>query len=227
MARLVEMGKLEALCMKRADLEGDDHIDHAEWLELISEAYGELFGIVADSGMRYFEASATLVTDGTNVLKEPADILAVMGLWHVESSGCRHIVTPLQAHEMTRWAGRTGGRAERYEQIDDEFRLYAKPPAGQNYELRFIPQAPDLSSFASDACVDCVCAEGQAFVVWNTAVKALSKSESGTQLAMVERDRMAEKLRDWAVYRAMIDPRPRYVAENDHHFVSPASWRHR
>ncbi len=53
-----EMGKIVGRCQRRADLEGDDHIDPEEWLELVDEAYGELFSIVADTGAGYFERVA-------------------------------------------------------------------------------------------------------------------------------------------------------------------------
>lgn len=226
MARQIEMGVLETRCQQRADLEHDDHIEHPERLSLISEVYGELFEIVADAGGRYFETRETLVTDGTNVLAEPYDVLSVMGLWQVEASGKRHIVKPMQPHEVTKWGGQRGQRAVCYEHVDAEILLYAQPPAGQNYELRFIPQAPDLSTFASNQCVDLVCAAGEAFMKWGYALVALAKSESDVRLAMTQKEHFAKKLKEWAVNRALVDPKPRYVAD-DNAFVSDASWRNR
>lgn len=213
MPRPVEMGKLEARCQRRADLEGDDHIAHEEWLELIDEAYGELHSIVAGTGLRYFERLASLTTDGTNAIAEPAAVQATIGLWYVDSTGKKTRIPPLMPHEHERWAGRTAQRAERYELIDDQIYLYPTPPTGQTYELRYIPQAPDLTGFASDACVDVVVADGLSFLVWAVTVKAKAKGESDVRLAILERDRAGGKLHEWAVNRAITEAPRRVVTD--------------
>ncbi len=103
MPRLVEMGTLVARCKRRADLENDDHIDPEEWLELVSEAYGELFSIVAGTGLRYFETAATLVTDGAAYVDEPTNHMSTMGLWYVPTSGSRRRLTPIMSQELERY----------------------------------------------------------------------------------------------------------------------------
>jgi hypothetical protein len=213
MPRLVEMGTLVTRCQQRCDLEGESHVSAAEWLALISESYGELFSIVAGSGLRYFERSATLTSDGNAYVDEPSAIQSLLGLWYAPSSGRRHKLRPIQPQELGQYAGNTG-TARRYELIDDRIYLYPTPPTGQDYEIRYIPQAPDLSEYASDECVDVVTAEGMAFLIWCTAVKALSKSETDVRLAMAERDRMAEKVLDWAINRMMLEPQ-RTIADHD------------
>ncbi len=227
MPRLVEMGTLVARCKRRADLENDDHIDPEEWLELVSEAYGELFSIVAGTGLRYFETAATLVTDGAAYVDEPTNHMSTMGLWYVPTSGSRRRLTPIMSQELERWSGRTGSSAERYELIDSRINLYPTPPSGQSYEMRYIPQAPEISGYASDACVDVVVAEGLSFMLWAVAVKAKAKKEKDAQLAIIERDRMADKVLEWAVNRAMVDPQRKIVDDVDNTPVSPASWRYR
>lgn len=215
MPRLVTMGKLKARCQRRADLEGDDHIDDEEWLEIISEAYGELYSIVAGTGLRYFERSTNLTTAGIATITEPVNVQSVIGIWYVASDGTKKRLRPIAPDELAHWAGRTGDRARRYELIDDTIRFYPTPPTGQTYELRYIPTAPDLSTFASDVCADCVIAEGEAFVIWGSVVKAKSKSESDVRLAIVERDRLAPIVREWAMNRLLTEPHRRIVSDID------------
>lgn len=225
MPRLVEMGVIEARCQRRADLEGDDHIEHEEWLEIISEAYGELYSIVSDVARRYFERSSTLTTDGNSYVSEPSAHQSTIGLWYMPSTGRPYRLRELDPAQYDRWANRTGSYAERYEFIDDRLYLYPTPPTGQDYVMRYIPQAPDLSGFASDDCVDVVTAEGEAFLIWGAVVKAKSKSESDVRLAVIERDRMAEKVRDWAINRSMTEPRRMHVDFDDDDPADPAEWR--
>jgi hypothetical protein len=213
MPRPVEMGKINGRCQRRADLEGDDHIDPEEWLELIDEAYGELFSIVADTGTRYFERVASLVTVGTNVLDEPASVMSTIGLWYVAPSGKKTRLVPIMPHELEQYSGREGPSATRYELVDGFLYLYPTPPAGQTYELRYLPQSPDLSGYASDQCVDVVIAEGLSFLVWAVVVKAKAKSEKDVRLATVERDIAAKKVQDWATYRALTEAPRRMVTD--------------
>lgn len=215
MPRLVTMGKLEARCQRRADLEEDDHISHEEWLEIINESWGELFGIVAGAGLRYFETRETFTTDGSNELAEPVNVRSIVGLWLVESSGHKRLLRPLLPQERAQWSGSGTDSARRYEFIDNTLYLYPTPPTGQTYELLYIPEAPDVSEYASDDCVDCVTAEGEAFVIWGAVVKAKSKSESDVRLALAERERLGSVVKDWALNRMMIEPQRRIVTDID------------
>lgn len=226
MPRSVEIGTLVTRCKRRADKENDDQIAAAEWLALISEAYGELFSLVAGSGLRYFERSATLTTTGVAYVAEPTAIQSLVGLWYAPTDGRRVRVRMLQAQELDRWAGVSGSQAERFELIDDRIYLYPTPPTSQTYEIRYIPQAPDLSGFASDDCVDVITAEGEAFLIWGVTVKALSKSESDVRLAMAERDRLAGRVLDWAINRMMLDPQ-RVIADHDDEPTDAGDWRYR
>lgn len=226
MPRLVEMGTLTTRCKQRADLENDSHVSDAEWLALISESYGELFSLVAGTGLRYFERSGTLTTDGNSYVSEPSAIQSLLGIWYAPSSGQRIKLRPIQAQHLERYAGRTG-TASHYELVDDRINLYPTPPSGQSYEIRYIPQAPDLSGYSSDECVDVVTAEGEGFLIWCTAVKALSKSESDVRLAMAERDRMAERVLTWACDRLMLDPQRVVVDHEDDWPVDVAEWIYR
>jgi hypothetical protein len=209
------MGKIEARCQRRADLENDDHIDHEEWLELIDEAYGELFSIVAGTGLRYFERIASLVTVGTHVLDEPSSVMSTVGLWYVAPTGKKTRLTPIMPHELAAVSGQQGPHATKYELVDGFIYLFPTPPAGQTYELRYVPQPPDLSGYAPEQCVDVVLADGLSFIVWAVAVKAKAKTERDDRRAAFERDAAAAKVLEWATYRAITEA-PRKTVTDVH-----------
>lgn len=233
MPRRLEMGTVVERCQRRADLENDGHISAAEWLALISEQYGELYALVAETGLRYFEYTSTLTTTGAAYVSEPSDHLATVRIDYLvngTTTGERRALDELMAQEQPRWSGRTASNEARaFALVDDRIYLYPTPPSGQSYEILYIPQPPDLSTFASDDCVDVVTPDGEAFLIWGVAVKALAKSESNVQLAIAEREAARERLVAWATMRAFNQPRRRISGEFDGPLsgYDPADWRWR
>lgn len=215
-------------CQRRADKEGDAHVGPAEWKALISEQYGDLFSVVAGAGLRYFEATHTITTSGAVSYDEPCNHLGTVGVDRVHADGTRESLAELMPGERNLWAGQTGD-ARGYSLVDDQIVLYPRPPAGQTYELLYIPQPPDLSAAADDACVDVVTPDGEAFLVWGVALKALAKSESDVQLAMLERDAARGRLSEWATLRAFNTPRRRVFADDPFGYGGddylPGDWR--
>lgn len=212
-------------CQRRAIMEGDQSIGTTEWNSLISETFGELYEEVADSGLRYFETSTTFTTSGLGYLAEPADQLAMVDnielVLDATSGRCRRLY-PIAAQERARWAGRTGD-PRRFEMVDDRFYLYPTPAAGKVLTLRYIPQPPDLTNFADADVIDVVTPSGLAFLVWGTALKAMSKDRSDVTLAMQERESARERLKSWAENRAF-HQQPRRIVEDDHSDESPDDW---
>lgn len=209
MPRRYELSELVTRCKRRADKENDTHISDSEWKALLSEAWGELFEIVAGTGLRYFELTYSFTADGSDSYDEPDDIGKTVGLDRVDPDGTRFTLRPLMAQERVRYAGRTGQAIE-YAIIDDQIVLYPKPSSG-DYELIYIPQPTDLTSLADDDLVDVVCIYGESYLLWATAVKALSKSEADVRLALAERDRNAQRLLEWAAERDANEPRRRVL----------------
>lgn len=213
MPRRYELSELRTRCKRRADKENDDHIADAEWNALISEQWGELFEIVAGTGLRYFERTNSITADGSDSYDEPDEHGKTVGLDRVDSDGRRLSLLPLMPGERSRFAGQTGDAFE-YAIIDDQIFLYPTPSSG-SYELLYIPQPTDLTTLADDDLVDVVCIYGEAFLIWGVAVKALSKSESDVRLAMAERDRSAQRLLEWAAERDANEPRRRVIDSDD------------
>ena len=203
------MSDLRTRCQRRVDKENDPQIGTSEWNTLISEQYGELWSIVADSGMRYFETTATFTTTGATSYQEPADHYETVGMWQVvDAQGHRRALEELMSQELDRWAGQTGD-AEGYALIDDQLWLVPIPPSGQTYVMRYVQQPTDLSAYADASVVDVVTQDGLAFLIWGVAVKALAKSESDVQLALAEREGARGRFTEDVVLRSLTSARRR------------------
>jgi hypothetical protein len=231
MPRRFAMSTLVTRCKQRADRENDDHISASEWKTLISEQYGDLFQVVAESGLRYFEYTSTLTATGAAYVSEPADHLSTVRIDYLAdgtTTGTRRPLTEIMAQEQPYVSGQTGSEARYYALVDDRIYLYPTPPTGQSYEIVYIPQAPSLAAYADADTVDLVTADGELFLIWGVAVKALAKSESDVRLALSERDQARQRLLEWATLRAFNQPRRRFVADvDDGLYVDAADWRYR
>jgi hypothetical protein len=188
---------------------------------------------VVETGMRYFDASQTFTTTGSsNALAQPSDHYETIGLDHIlnTSTGQRRALFELMAQDRARWSGNTGD-ALAYELVTSSFLLYPTPPSGQTYELRYVPQAPDLTTKIASDTVDLINPAGEAFVIWGVAIKAGYKSESDLQVAIGERDRYQAQLVAWATQRALNEPRRRVVRDNAPYelgeYDDPAGWWNR
>lgn len=229
MPRRLLMSDAVLRCKRRADKENDDHIGTSEWKALISEQYGDLYSVVAGTGLRYFETTSTITTTGVASYDEPCALLALVGVDRiVDSSGTRRTLAEIMAGERAYFSG-LAGDATAYALVDDQLVLYPTPPSGQTYEMLYIPQPPDLSDAADDACLDVVTPDGEAFLIWGVAAKALAKAEQSVDFAVSEREQARVRLTEWATLRAFNNPRRRVIADDpfDGSFLDPADWRFR
>lgn len=203
MARNVTLGTLVTRCQQRADLENDSHVSASEWKALISEMNGEMQLLVAETGMRYFETEATI---SLSTFALPSDHLATVGVDFVmDAAGRRRSLVETMAQERSAVKGQTG-EAWFYALVAQTIELYPVPGTG-TYKHIYVPQPPDISASADGTNVDVITPDGEAFIIWGVAVKALAKSESDVRLAMTEREAARERLRSWAQLRSFNTPR--------------------
>jgi len=206
-------------CQQRSDKEQDLSISRAEWCQLISESYGELYTIVFECGLEYFEFAQQLTTTGAATLSEVGDHLSTVTLAYLEDVTNKRYraLRELMAQERTRWSltnGQGGSRALAFALVDDQIYLYPTPPAGQIYELRYVPQPPELTEFVSGSTpfqVDVVTPDGLTFLIWATTVKANAKVERDSQLAMAEREAARQRFTESVQLRALNAPRRRIL----------------
>lgn len=218
MARRFFVSALLSRIRAVTDTEGDDHITDSFLKAQLSTIYGQLWGTVVETGLRYFETRTSLVTDGSNLLDEPDNQFAVVGLDHIESgTGRRYEVTELMAQERT-WVAQpwvTGTRARFFELVDDQFRLYPTPPTGQTYELLYIPQPPDLTAADDAELVDVVTPDGEAFLTYGVSALVLARKDQDPTMMQQEREAAKVRLSSWAAMRAFHQPRRQVVDPSD------------
>ncbi|WP_196299624.1 hypothetical protein, partial [Streptococcus pneumoniae] len=84
-------------------------------------------------------------------LAEMADHLSTVNLSFIvnATTGERRDLRELMAQERSRYSGQSG-TARYFSLVDDVIYLYPTPPTGEVYEMRYVPQPPDLTAFASD-----------------------------------------------------------------------------
>jgi len=221
----VVLSDLVIRCQRRADREGDPAIAPFEWKAAISEQYRELVGLIDGTGMRYFESTSTIPATGAASYSEPADQLSFIGidfLYDGTTTGRRRALRELMVQERNFYSGQTG-EAIGYSFVGRQIHLYPNPVSG-TYELLYVPQAPDLSVAADSTTVDLVVPDGEAFMLWGVAVKILAKSEQDPSTAMRERELARGRVEEWAVLRALNEPRRRYVHRNDDRSFGYRNW---
>jgi hypothetical protein len=217
MPRTFTMDAVILACQQQVDLENHSVISRPEWQGYISRAYGELWTIVFESGLQYFETSKQLTTDGTNVLLEMANHLSTVSFAYLvdATSGRYSDLRELMPQERASASGMSGSAARYYSLVDDKIYLYPTPPAGQVYEMRFVPQSPDLTLFDGDACIDVVTPDGHDFLIWSVAVRACAKTEADPNLAIREREAARDRFTTSVQLRALSAPRRMIVQSDD------------
>lgn len=227
MPRLYDMATLIRRCRQRVGKENDAYPDDASWRALISEAYGDLWSIVAESGLRYFETESTITATGAASYTEPTDHLGTVMVYRVLSAaGELQPLDELMVQERHFVIGQTGD-AQFFELADDQIYLYPRPSSG-TYLVRYIPQPPDLSDYADEDSIDVVNPYGEEFLVWCVAIKAHSQLETDPQLAIDREGRARTNLMEWANLRAFNQPRRATTAISEilgDLPYDPADWR--
>lgn len=214
------------MCQQRVDMENHNLISPNEWLNLLTEAYSELFTMVMEAGLSYFEYSVILTMDGSGTLPEPADHFSTVELAYLvdgTTTGRRRDLKQIQPQERSRRAGSTGTWPESFIFVDDVIFVYPTCPAGTMFELRYTAQPPTIVLMVGPLIfeVDVVSGDGLAFLVESVAVKALRKSGSPTAEAMQAREEARTRCMESFTLRSFNAPRRR-VNESQH--GSEYSW---
>lgn len=213
MPRSYTLTDLIRRCQQRCNMEGDPAIAPDEWARLISEAYGELYTIVFESGLEYFERALAVTTTGAQTIGEPVDHLSTVQVAYLVDATARRYIAlrELMAQERTIISGQTiasGNFARAFALVDRQIYLYPTPPAGQVYEIRYVPQPVE---FTEPANLDVVTPDGLSFLVWNVVVMALAKVEIEPSVAMERLEAARDRFTQSVQLRALNAPRRRIL----------------
>ncbi len=204
-----------ARARKLADVENDDHLSSAESAECLNEVYGDLYSLGANGADAYWQTTHSFTADGSDSYREPDDHLSTICLEYIDSAGQRTPLSKLLAQERYLYSGRNesfSDSAEAYSLIDDAIFLYPNPSSG-DYELLYIPQPPDLTTYADSDLIDVINSYGEQFFMYGAAALMKSKSESDVRFFLDRQRRAEEKLVEWAAQRSFHDGPRRYPGD--------------
>ena len=200
----------------------NDTTGSSEWKGLISTVYAELYSEIVSTGLRHFEKTHTITTDGTDKYALPADFMVHLGMdYQWDTQGHTRPLREQMAQERHRFAGASGnseavafaivgtGTATGSKPIE----LYPKPTTGKTYKLIYIPQPADLSTAADSTLVDVVTPAAEEFIICGVVFLAKDKEESDVTTIHAERERHRARVIDWARLRAFNQPRRQMVDE--------------
>jgi len=217
MARTFKISALLSRARQRTDQENSDFVTDAELKGILSTGYAELYSILVESGMRYFESTEAITTDGSATTSLPSDFLATIGVDYCPGSSNRRQLGELMAQERNIYAGAGGSEATAYAIVGQDLTLYPTPPSGQSYELLYIPQPLDLSEADDDDTIDVVTPDGEAFLDAYLQVEIYSKESDHDSVrgAIAKRERARERVEWWSTQRAMYEHRRPAVSHFD------------
>lgn len=209
--RTFTVGELVSMAQVLIDAENQGNISAANWKVWLSSVYARLHGIVAETGFRYFETAATINTDGiASTFTLPADHFATTTVVRVVSADdrrpLRRLPAQLQVQMVTASGASAGSEACAYTLIAQDLWLGPlKPPSGQVYEHRYIPNAPSLGAAADSVVVDVATPDGESFVAHGMAVIGCMKQRMDPRDHARERDQAEARVAAWAAVRAFHD----------------------
>lgn len=236
MSRSIPMSDLVLRSQRRADAEGNAQISTPEWKSLVSEMYGQLYSTAVKSGMHYFYSTTTVTATGATSYPLPTDHDQTIGVERVTNatSGSTMQLDELMVQERNAFSGVTGD-ATAYTVFGTSLQLWPRPLSG-SYILTYIPQSPDLSAIADSTVVDVLTSDGEALMIWGTAVKAKAKLGTLTNNDVEEREAALQRFIEDVNLRAAQNPRRKVVQRStlvdiwsdEYGLMSdPASWRFR
>jgi hypothetical protein len=200
MARTYTVTELITAVRQRADIENDPHKTDAEIRHWINVAYAELYDMLVQSGVPYFQSETTVTSiAGTSSYALPADFQSVIAVYYNVTTVTRerlHEILPTQLDAVTV----TGDRGYYYRLSGSNLILHPTPTASnQTYLVIYIP-AP--AKFTANETVDGF-SGWEEYVVVKAAMSAMVKEANVEmyQLLDNERARLAKRVVDNALSR--------------------------
>jgi hypothetical protein len=223
LARSFTIANLVTLAKQYADQEGQGFVADSEWQKYLSTAYAQLYSVLAASGLRYFETTQSLTAASTAL---PAGHMTTLGVFYVNGSQLEPL-EELMFQDRHHIVGGSSSRAYFYELAGSNIVLQPAYTTGQTYTHYYIPQPTDYTSSITSTSVDVVTPDGEDFICWSMAARALLKQESeAAGGAIQERELARARVEEWAVLRQLHSQRRRVVDDMANWGSDPADkWR--
>lgn len=224
MPRQFTRSQLRTRARQRADMVGSTFISDAEVNTLLSEHYTQLYELLVQSSLNYFETEATITGTGVEKYNLPTNFFGVVAVDFLYTAQYRIPLWEYMAPERTRYENLITG--SRYPMAYAIIGIQGALPAAANQisilpgllsaqqvRLRYIPAPIGLED--SDGATDATAIDGvsgwEELVVVNSAIDMLTKEESSTtslerrKAELMERIESASQIRAWASPRRVVD----------------------
>ena len=226
MAFAVTLGEMVTSCQQLANQPGGEKLDVTEWKSHISTHYGRIHSVVSNTAAWCFKTEATI---NLSNLAMPSDHKSTIGVDFVlDSSGRRRELPELMVQERNIFRATTG-EARAWSFSGTSLELWPTPTSG-TYKHLYVPQPTRYNTSVDATSIDFLTTDGYEAVMWGVTSVALHRSESAQQRALGEAKAALDRLKGWAVQRALTQPKRQIIRDVDarpwdiNGAWNPASW---
>lgn len=218
------LAQLRTAVRERADMVNSTFISDAEITSYINQSYIELYDVLVSRFEDYYSKRTAFTLSSTNEYTLPSDLYKVRGL--------DFSLGPNDWATVGKWNFEERNRINRAITrtlrgiFDRSYRVMGQTlivlPDGQapgNYQLWYIPKVTQLVN-TSDATTDIL--DFDEYIIVDAAIKCLIKEESDTQVLLLQKQQLKDRIEAMAANR---DTRPERISNvrdfNDGDFLLP------
>lgn len=206
------LSELITAARQRADMVNSTFIQDAEWTSYINSSYAELYDILVSRFEDYYTAIQSFTISSGNTYNLPAALYKIRGLDFSLSSDSWATVRKYNFDERNRVdnsQARTlrGNFDRQYRVMGSKLYILPEGNAAGTYRLWYIPRYTPLVN-TTDEASDVL--DFEEYIVVDAAIKALIKEESDTQVLMVIKQQLKDRIEAMAANR---DTQPERIAD--------------
>lgn len=197
---------------QRADMVNSTFIPDSEWTSYINASYAELYDILVSRFEDYYSKTTTFTITSGNSQALPADFYKVRGVDFQLSPGDWASIRKFNFAERNRVDNVTlrtvrGQFDKQYRVMGQNLLILPENNAGGTYRLWYIPRFTKLVN-GNDQAGDVL--DFEEYIVVDAAIKALVKEESDTQVLLLTKQQLKDRIEAMAANR---DTEPERIAD--------------
>jgi hypothetical protein len=206
------LAELITAARQRADMVNSTFIQDAEWTSYINSSYAELYDILVSRFEDYFTAIQNFTISTGNTYTLPAALYKIRGIDFSLTSDSWATLRKYNFDERNRVdnsQARTlrGNFDRQYRVMGSKLYILPEGSATGSYRLWYIPRFTPLVSSTDEASN---VLDFEEYIVVDAAIKALIKEESDTQVLMVIKQQLKDRIEAMAANR---DTQPERIAD--------------
>jgi hypothetical protein len=218
------LADLKTIARRKSNMENSTFIASDELTNYINESYAELYDLLVSRFEDYFSKTATLVVpNGSSEVTLPVDVYKVRGVDFIRGPNDFETVrrwTFEDRNKIDSVARSLHGASDRlYRIMGQKMVIQPLQYGAGNYQLWYIPRFTPLASDA-DEILDVM--DFDDYITVDAAIKMMAKEESDTQVLMLQKAQLKERVEEMAANRDTMPERitdVRNIYENN--FIIP------